>query len=117
MVRSSQIPRRIHLPRRDDSARDRAGKRQGTPEKSNSDNAGVERREWIRQQIFLFETFWLRPGLYMSRHGLRNWLAERRANEWVIDSLNLLFKGGYPVALAWWWQPLQSPSEYAGSLV
>ena len=50
--------------------------------------------EWIRPaDLFLLGAFWLLTGLYVWRHGLRNWLVERRVDEWFIDCLNLLFQG------------------------
>ena len=59
--------------------------------------------EWIRPaDLFLLGAFWLLTGLYVWRHGLRNWLAERRVDEWFIDCLNLLFQGAViPLLQAW----------------
>lgn len=77
--------------------------------------------EWIRPaDLFLLGAFWLLTGLYVWRHGLRNWLAERRVDEWFIDCLNLLFQGAViPLLQAWVVATLLSEvwPEFAGSLV
>ena len=57
-------------------------------------------------------------GLYVWRHGLRNWVAERRVDEWFIDCLNLLFQGAViPLLQAWVVATLLEVwPEFAGSL-
>ena len=76
--------------------------------------------EWIRPaDLFLLGAFWLLTGLYVWRHGLRNWLAERRVDEWFIDCLNLLFQGAViPLLQAWVVATLLREvwPEFAGSL-
>ena len=53
--------------------------------------------EWIARRPFLL---FAPDGLYVWRHGLRNWLAERRVDEWFIDC-KPLFQGADSITSGW----------------
>ena len=76
--------------------------------------------DWIRPaDLFLFVAFWSLSAGYVLRRGLKAWLEERGAGEWIIDCLNLAFQGAViPILQAWFVATMLAGvlPEYQGSL-